>query len=77
MGTSIPTNLVPGIGAITLTLLAFITLERSSERFVNLFTLTPSSGSISNKVITGPWLILLTLPLTPKVSSAYISSSAF
>ena len=68
LGISIPTDDLPGIGAITLTLLASITLAKSSDNCTNLLTLTPSAGSTSNKVITGPGLTLTTLPTTPKVS---------
>ena len=68
LGISIPTDDLPGIGAITLTRLASITLAKSSDNCTNLLTLTPSAGSTSNKVITGPGLTLTTLPTTPKVS---------
>ena len=50
---------------MTLTLLASITLAKSSDNWTNLFTLTPSAGSTSNKVITGPGWTLTTLPSTP------------
>ena len=60
-----PTEDLPGIGAMTLTLLASITLAKSSDNWTNLFTLTPSAGSTSNKVITGPGWTLTTLPSTP------------
>ena len=55
---------------------ACITLAKSSDKVVNLFTLTPSAGSISNKVITGPGEILVTLPCTPNVSNACTSCVA-
>ena len=70
LGSSIPTDFEPGIGAIIRTLWAFITRARSSDRFVNLLTRTPSAGSISKSVITGPGDIRTTLPVTPKVSRA-------
>ena len=60
-GNSIPTEVVPGIGAITLILCAAITRAKSSDKLVNLLTLTPSSGSISNNVIIGPGDIFLLL----------------
>ena len=63
-----PTDDFPGIGAITLTLLASITRAKSSERATNLLTLTPSAGSTSKSVITGPGLTLTTFPITPNVS---------
>ena len=69
LGISIPTEDFPGIGAITLTRLASITLAKSSDKATNLLTLTPSAGSTSNKVMTGPGLTFTTLPITPNVSS--------
>ena len=42
----------------------------AAKRFVNLFTRTPSSGSISKSVIMGPGDILTTRPETPYVSNA-------
>ena len=61
-----PTDLEPGIGAIILTLLPPIILDKSSDKLVNLLTLTPSAGSISYNVTTGPGDILTTVPETPK-----------
>ena len=50
-----PTERDPGIGAIILMRCACITRAKSSDRVVNLLTLTPSAGSISKSVITGPF----------------------
>ena len=75
-GISIPTDDLPGIGAITLTRLASMTLARSSDNCTNLFTLTPSAGSTSNKVITGPGLTLTTFPTPPKVSRLCVKKFA-
>ena len=72
-----PTDLEPGIGAIILTRFPPIIRDKSSDKFVNLLTLTPSAGSISNKVITGPGEILTTLPETPNELRAYETCSAF
>ena len=60
----------PGIGAMIRTLLPPIILDKSSDKVVNLLTLTPSAGSISNSVMIGPGEMRTTLPKTPKVSSA-------
>ena len=68
-GISIPTEDLPGMGAITRTRLASMTLARSSESWTNLFTRTPSAGSTSNNVITGPGLTLTTFPSTPNVNN--------
>ena len=67
-GISIPTEDLPGIGAITRTLLASITRARSSDNCTNLFTRTPSAGSTSNSVMTGPGCTLTTFPSTPNVA---------
>ena len=75
-GISTPTRDVPGIGAITLTLSASITLAISSESWTNLFTLTPSEGSISNKVIIGPVFMDPVLPSTPNVDMEVLKNSA-
>ena len=52
-----------------------MTRAKSSERFVNLLTLTPSAGSISYNVITGPFFISTISPCTPKENKASINSS--
>ena len=57
------------MGAITRTLLASITLAKSSDNATNLLTRTPSAGSTSKSVITGPGLTLTTFPTTPNVSN--------
>ena len=72
-----PTDLEPGIGAIILTLFPPIILDKSSAKFVILLTLTPSAGSTSNKVITGPGEILTTFPCTLNVSKECSSWLAF
>ena len=50
-------------------------LAISSDRLIILDTLTPAAGSNSLNVTTGPWLTLLTLPLTPKSSKIFSRNS--
>ncbi len=47
----------------------------SSERFIILETLIPGAGSNSFKVTTGPWLIFLILPSTPKSKRIFSKKS--
>ena len=65
MGNSIPTVLLPGIVEIRADS-ELVFLAMSSERLIIFETLTPAAGSNSFNVTTGPWLIFLILPLTPK-----------
>ena len=65
LGISIPTVFFPGIVA-TLVERELVFLAMSSERLIILETLIPGAGSNSYKVTTGPWLIFLIFPLTPK-----------
>ncbi len=75
-GTSIPTAAFPGIGAsIRMSVAARFSLI-SSARPTILLTFTPCSGCISNLVTVGPWLISVTVTLTPKVCSVCCRCSA-
>ena len=65
-GNSIPTELEPGITEI-LADSELVFLAISSDKFIILETFTPAAGSNSFKVTTGPELIFLILPSTPKV----------
>ena len=74
MGNSIPTVFFPGIVAIRAdSELVFRAI--SSERFIILETLIPGAGSNSFKVTTGPWLIFLILPSTPKSKRIFSKKS--
>ena len=53
-GTSMPTVVLPGIGATIRTLGTAKAIARSSARPVIFDTRRPASSSISNWVITGP-----------------------
>ncbi len=54
LGTSMPTVVLPGIGATIRTLGTARAIARSSARLMIFLTLRPASSSISNWVITGP-----------------------
>ena len=62
--------LLPGIVAI-LADSELVFLAISSDRFIILETFTPAAGSNSFKVTTGPRLIFLMLPLTPKSNKIF------
>ena len=47
----------------------------SSDKLIIFETLTPSAGSNSFKVTTGPWLTFLILPLTPKSNKIFSKNS--
>jgi len=64
-GISIPIVLFPGIVA-TLVDIELVFLAISSAKLTIFETLIPEAGSNSFKVTTGPQLILLILPSTPK-----------
>ena len=65
LGNSIPTELLPGMVAILVdSELVFLAI--SSDKFIIFETLTPGAGSNSFKVTTGPLLIFIILPSTPK-----------
>jgi len=68
-GISIPTALLPGMEAITLTEAVLSVKAKSSAKLSNLDTFTPGPGSISKRVITGPVIMPVTLPFTLKLSS--------
>ena len=70
LGISIPIVLFPGIVA-TLVETELVFLAISSARLTIFDTLTPDAGSNSYKVTTGPQLILLILPSTPKSSKIF------
>ena len=46
-------------------------LAISSDRFITLETFIPAAGSNSFNVTTGPWLILVILPCTPKSNKIF------
>ena len=54
LGTSMPTVVLPGIGATIRTLGTARAIARSSARLMILETRRPASSSISNWVMTGP-----------------------
>ena len=64
----------PGIVA-TLVESELVFLAMSSERLIILETLIPGAGSNSYKVTTGPWLIFLIFPSTPKSKKIFSRSS--
>ena len=74
MGSSIPTVFFPGIVAIRADS-ELVFRAMSSERFIILETLIPGAGSNSFKVTTGPWLIFLILPSTPKSKRIFSKKS--
>ena len=49
----------------------------SSDKFIIFETFTPAAGSNSLKVTTGPELIFLILPSTPKSKSIFSINSPF
>ena len=54
LGTSMPTVVLPGIGATIRTLGTARAIARSSARLMIFETRSPASSSISNWVMTGP-----------------------
>ena len=70
LGISIPIVFFPGIVA-TLVEIELVFLAISSDKLIILETLTPEAGSNSFKVTTGPQLIVLILPSTPKSSKIF------
>ena len=69
-----PTVLLPGIVAI-LADSELVFLAMSSDKLIIFETLTPAAGSNSFKVTTGPWLIFLIFPLTPKSNKIFSKNS--
>ena len=76
LGISIPIVFLPGIVA-TLADTELVFLAISSAKFTIFETFTPEAGSNSFKVTTGPQLILLILPSTPKSSKIFSKNSEF
>ena len=70
--------LLPGIVAI-LADSELVFLAISSDKLIILETFTPAAGSNSFKVTTGPLLIFLIFPSTPKSKSIFsrVPSSIF
>ena len=66
LGTSIPTEFLPGIGATMRTLGTRRAIAKSSAKPVILESRSPASSSTSNCAITGPVSISTTLTLNPK-----------
>ena len=75
-GNSIPIALEPGITEI-LADSELVFLAISSDRFTIFETFTPAAGSNSFKVTTGPELIFLILPSTPKSRSIFSRNCSF
>ena len=75
-GNSIPTELDPGMTEI-LADSELVFLAISSDKFIIFETFTPAAGSNSFKVTTGPELIFLILPSTPKSKSIFSRNSSF
>ena len=75
-GNSIPIELEPGITEI-LADSELVFLAISSDKFTILETLTPAAGSNSFNVTTGPELIFLIFPSTPKSKSIFSRKSSF
>ena len=76
LGISIPIVFFPGIVA-TLVDIELVCLAISSAKLTIFETLIPEAGSNSFKVTTGPQLILLILPSTPKSNSIFSKNSEF
>ena len=74
-GSSIPIVLDPGIVEI-LADSELVFLAISSERFTIFETLTPAAGSNSLRVTTGPVLIFVIFPCTPKSNNTFSKKSA-
>ena len=75
-GISIPIVFSPGIVA-TLVEIELVFLAMSSAKLIIFETLIPDAGSNSFNVTTGPQLILLILPSTPKSSNIFSKNSEF
>ena len=76
LGISIPIVFLPGTIA-TLADTELVYLAISSDKLIILDTFIPGAGSNSFKVTTGPQLILLILPSTPKSSKIFSKNSEF
>ena len=76
LGISIPIVFFPGIVA-TLVEIELVFLAMSSAKLTIFDTFIPEAGSNSFKVTTGPQLILLILPSTPKSSKIFSKNSEF
>jgi len=76
LGISIPIVFLPGIVA-TLADTELVYLAISSAKLTIFDTFIPEAGSNSYKVTTGPQLILLILPSTPKSSKIFSKNSEF
>ena len=74
LGISMPIVFLPGIIA-TLADIELVYLAISSDKLMILDTFIPGAGSNSFKVTTGPQLILLILPSTPKSSRIFSKKS--
>ena len=76
MGISIPIVFFPGIVA-NLADMELVYLAISSVKLTIFDTFIPDAGSNSFRVTTGPQLILLILPSTPKSSKIFSKNSEF
>ena len=77
LGTSIPTEFFPGIGATIRTLGTRKAIAISSLRLVILLSRKPASNSISYCAITGPVSISTTLTLKPNSLNVFSKIRAF
>jgi len=75
-GISIPIVFFPGIVATRVDI-ELVFLAISSAKLTIFETLIPEAGSNSFSVTTGPQLILLILPSTPKSSNIFSKNSEF
>ncbi len=66
LGISMPTVSVPGMGAWMRTAMALSASARSSLRLAIRLTFTPGAGRTSNMVTTGPGVMRVSSPCTPK-----------
>ena len=76
LGTSMPTEFFPGIGATMRTLGTRRAIARSSARFVIFASRRPASSSISYCEITGPVSTSTTFTLKPNSANVFSSTRA-
>ena len=76
-GTSIPTVVLPGIGAIIRIPSAPRERAMSSSNVLILAILTPDAGVTSYNVTVGPTVAVISVISTPKVESVLRMSSSF
>ena len=77
LGTSIPINDFPGMGASIRISLAANARAKSSLKLTILLTFTPIAGCNSYSVTDGPKLTFLTSASTPKLFKVFCKISIF